>query len=270
MKRKPEQNKTILVGIDYTKSSENALKYGILLARKGRANLMLFHIYEAPVIHTNSGLFFISYQGLQATNTERLEKYQKTIGEKYPDIDIKIFTAGTSFNLELEKMLRSRKVQYIVLGLEAKSRISKFIYGSHGTSIAGKVNCPVIIVPENYRIRDPKTAVFAIDNVKTIHFNVLKKVKDFSSRFHIAVNNAHIKTPFEFLTEEPDRLKKLNLKVVESDEFSNGIAEYVRKNNKDMIIVLSKSHSVLYNLFTESNTKRIAFQSKVPVMSVNN
>lgn len=269
MKKISKHHKTILVGIDYSKSSDNALEYAALLAGKGKTDLMLFHIYEVPVVHTNSGLFFISYKALKDVNIKRLEDYKKKLEDKHRGLNVKIFTMGTSFNIEIEELLRKHAIQYIVMGLESKSRISKFIYGSHGTSIAGKVRCPVIIVPEKYKNHNTNKAVLAVDNPKTINYEVMKKLKDFSSLFGVNYNSVHIKTPFEFNFEKTSGSKKLQLEVIESTEFANGISRYAKNYNKDLIIIVSRSHSAIYDLFKESNTKTIAFKSKIPVMSIH-
>ena len=52
---------SILVGIDFTKSSENALNYAIMLAEKSKAALLLFHVFDTPIVHTNSGAYFVEY-----------------------------------------------------------------------------------------------------------------------------------------------------------------------------------------------------------------
>jgi hypothetical protein len=71
-----KNNKTILVGIDYTKSSENALNYAILLAEKSVSSIMLYHVYETPVVHTYSGAYFVSYPDIDKYNQEKLEKFK--------------------------------------------------------------------------------------------------------------------------------------------------------------------------------------------------
>ena len=67
-------NSTILVGIDYTKSSENALNYALMLAQRTNAKVTLLHVFEFPVMHTNSGLYIVDYKLVKANDLEKLEK----------------------------------------------------------------------------------------------------------------------------------------------------------------------------------------------------
>ncbi len=270
MKKSKKSHKTILVGIDYTKSSGNAVEYAAMLAEQGNASLMLFHIFEAPVVHTNSGMYFISYKAIKETSETKLENYRDILKEKYPRLHIEILTSSEPFQMQIEDLIRRRKVQYIVLGLETKSRISKFIYGSHGTSIAGKVNCPVIIVPQKYKDHKLVKAILAIDNLQTATYPILKKVKDFSLYFKTGISTVHVKTPANFFfNDNSAKAKKMKLEVVEAKSFTDGIAEYAKDKNADLITIVSQSHSVLYKFFNETNTKTIAFQSRIPVMAIH-
>ena len=63
--------------------------------------------------------------------------------------------------------------------------------------------------------------------------------------------------------------KKVHPKIVEAKDFATGIENYRKENHIDLITVFSHSHSALYNLFNENNTKIIAFRSKIPVMSIH-
>lgn len=264
---------TILVGIDYTKSSENALEYAIMMAAKANASVLLFHMYETPVIHTFSGAYFISYSEMQGYNQSKLEKYKDKVSKKHPRTHIETFATYKFFKVAANELIRSRKIHYVVLGLEAKSRLSKFIYGSTGVDIAGKINCPVIIVPEKYKDHKMNKVIMAIDNNKSISPKVMQKAEKFSKQFKTRKELVHFKTPDEFLfiqkrkAESSD--KKWNVKVVESENFQKGIFAYVKSNNVDLISIISHSHSLMYNFFNETNTKLIAFNSRVPVMSIH-
>ena len=180
---KLKQNKTILVGIDYTKSSDNALDYAVMMAKKGNASVMLFHIYETPVVHTFSGAYFVSYKEMQGYNMARLERYKSKLEERHPSIHFSVFASYKSFKAGVNDLIKSRKVHYVVLGLESKSRFSRFIYGTTGLEVAGKISCPVIIVPEKYKQHKLHKSVLALDNHKTVETKVMQKITDFNKRF---------------------------------------------------------------------------------------
>ena len=104
----------ILVGIDFTKSSENALNYAVFLAERSGFEITLFHVFDTPVVHANSGAYFIEYASLKQNFTERLELYRKKIAEKHPLLIIHVFTTFNSFKAEVQDLVSKKKIQYVV------------------------------------------------------------------------------------------------------------------------------------------------------------
>ncbi len=263
---------TILVGVDYSKSSENALMYAALLASKTDASLMLMHVFDVPVLHTNSGIYFISYESIQEEHKTHLEKYKQLVTKKYPKMEVKTFVTSLSFKSEIKDLSSSKKIQYVVLGLETKSKISRFIYGTTGLDIAGKVDCPVIIVPQQYKEHKLGKTVLAVDNAEATRSKLFTKFAKFNEVYKTKASYVHIKTEDELnLGIKPSKKSKPEIKIdqLESKSFVLGINRYVRENNIDLVTVVSQSHSFIYDLFSERNTKLIAFQSKTPVMSLH-
>ncbi len=258
----------ILVGIDFTKSSENALNYAVMLAEKSNYQITLFHVFDTPVVHANSGAYFVEYASLKQNFNNRLNEYRKKIAERHPLLKIDVFTTFSSFKSEVEELVNKKKVQLVIIGLETKSKISKFIYGTTGVDIAGKINCPIIIVPEKYKHHKIETLLIALDNKHKQHAKELKQIEKFSSVFNCTKTFLHVRTEYELIIEK-NKNKEREVETIESKEFKTGIANYLKKHPHDLTVLISHQHNFIYNLFTESNTKTIAFQSKIPVMSIH-
>lgn len=270
---KSKKNNTILVGIDYTKSSENALNYAAILAKQSKSSLLLFHMYQTPVIHTYSGIYFVSFNELQKYNKEKLDKYKDKYKAMHPGVEMHTLATYKSFKDGVSSLIRKYKLHVVVLGLETKTKLSKFIYGTTGVDVAGKIKCPVIIVPEKYKNHKAENCILAIDNRAYLKADVLSRVKDFSKQFKIKNEYVHFKTEDDFLVAPSERVKdqnkKLNVKMIESKDFVSGLNNYAKKAGVDLTIVVSRSHSFMFNLFNETNTKKIAFGSQKPVMSIH-
>ncbi len=262
--------KTILVGIDYTKSSDNALQYAILIAKKSNSSLMLFHVYENPIVHLYSGAYFVDYDNIEKGNIEKLKKYKTKILSNHPKLEITILATDKSIKSSIKNLVEKHKISIVVFGLETKSKVSRFFNGSTGVKLASKINCPVIIVPEDYKQHQLKHSVLAVDNNEHIKSKIVKKVKKFNNDLNLRYDFIHVKTEYEFLELPSAKIKKeqekLKVNVIESKNFVSGINYYVSKNKVDLVTIISHSHSELYNLFNDSNTKLIAFESKKPVM----
>lgn len=269
----PVRKKIILVGIDYSKSSDNAFDYALMMAKRGKAGIMLFHMYEVPVVHTFSGAYFVSYSELQGYNQQKLENYRNKKTASCKGVSVEIMTTYKSIKQGVAELVKLHEIDYVVMGLAAGNKLSKFIYGTSGLELVGKINCPVIIVPESYKKHALRKGILALDNFKTLSASLMKKISEFNHRFSIKKDVVHIKTEdeFLFLTDKAAKFsnKKWKIKNIESENFEKGLLKYAKENKSDLICVVSHSHSLLYNLFNETNTKKLAFKSKVPVMSIH-
>ncbi|MES2679479.1 MAG: universal stress protein [Bacteroidota bacterium] len=266
--------KTILAGTDFTSSSLNACRYAALLAHKSNCKLTVFNLFLAPVLHSNSGLYGISYASVKTTSKKRISKLIEKLQEEFPGLKINALATSGVFEDELETFIGSHLVESVVMGLESKTRISKFIWGSHGVKIAGKIDAPVIIVPEKYKEHRINTILLAVDNAEKLHTTSLRNIEKFAKSCKSVIKPLHIRTPDEVIVAPKNRTLKLNgdkkdVEVFKSNNIESGIKKYCAAGKIDLVAVISKKHSVVYNLFNESVTKRVAFAARVPVMAIH-
>lgn len=267
-------NKKILVGIDYTKSSINALNYAAGLAQVSKSSLVLFHVYDFPVVHTNAGLYMVDYRSIKKDDLEKLEKLRVKIQAEHPKLIVETINSNISFRSYVEELAVNKKINYVVIGLETKSKISKFIWGTTGIDIAGKVDCPVIIVPEKYQHFKYENLVATIDYKQDLKKVVIRRAEKFAKEHKLNCELIHFQTDDELdFGLEAAELKKqaahFNIKVVKTKNFNDGLKKYIAQNKTDLVVLFSRSHSAVYKLFNDTNTKAIAFNSNIPVMSIH-
>ena len=67
------------------------------------------------------------------------------------------------------------------------------------------------------------------------------------------------------------KLNGTNAKIetLTTQNLKKGIREYSKEKNIDLVVLISRQHSLFYNLFAESNTKQIALDARVPVMAIH-
>jgi hypothetical protein len=161
----------------------------------------------------------------------------------------------------------------MVMGLAAKDRISKFIYGSHGVNIAGKIECPVIIVPENYTKHKLSSVLMAVDNNEKLAKSSLTGFERFLKLTKAKLDLVHIRTKDELFHPLTFKMtinsKKLPIEIIKAKDIESGIKKSCSGVKYDLVAIISKKHSAFYNFFSESTTKKVAFVAKVPVISIH-
>ena len=264
---------TIVAGTDFTKSSLNACNYAAMLAEKYKCRLVLFNLNDVSWIHANSGLFLLDMYKTRRANEHKAKKQLEDLKASFPKLEITTFVSSGSFKKEIKTFITHHQVKLIVMGLAEKNRFYKSVYGSHGVDIAGKLEAPVIIVPEQFKKHAVNHVVLAVDSSEKLHLSSLKEFEFLIKTFKPKVDVLHCRTREE-LFEPVKKTVKLNnlnytIEVVPAKNLEKGISEFNVKHLTDLVVVISKKHSLFYNLFAESNTRNIAFDSKIPVMAIH-
>ena len=260
--------KTILVGVDFTKSSENTVNYAIEIAKRSEAKILLFHALTAPVIHTTSGLIFVDSESLIKAEEKRMKDLQAQLSKKHPKVKVDIELTYDSIREKVEKLSKKNKISLAVLGLETKSKISKFIYGTTSADLTGKIDCPIITVPEKYKHHDIKKILIAIDNKENISSGLSKRIHSTIDFIGAVAEYVHIKTEDELELGEKNR-HPFPVTNVKSSDFQTGITYYAKKSKSDAIMLISHNYSAFHNLFIDSNSKKIILSSNIPVISIH-
>lgn len=264
---------TIVAGTDFSKSSVNACTYAAMLADKYKCRLVLFNLLDVSWIHANSGLFLLETYRERRKYENKAKKQLEDLKAIFPKIEITTFVNAGSFKKEIKNFTEHHNVKLIVMGLAEKNRFYKSVYGSHGVDIAGKLDAPVIIVPEQFKKHTIKHAVLAVDNSEKLHLSSFKGFEFFIKTIKPKVSVLHCRTKDEVFEpiKKSIKLNNVNHKIEEfsAKNLENGIEKFGEENHIDFIAVISKKHSLFYNLFAESNTRQIAFDAKVPVMAIH-
>ncbi|MBI3518251.1 MAG: universal stress protein [Bacteroidetes bacterium] len=265
--------KTIIAGTDFSKSSINACKYAAMLAHNLNCKLTIFNLYDAPIIHSNMGMYAITYSFVRKNSEHKASTLIKDLHLLFPEVEITSFISGGSFKDELKRFTKEHLIEAVVMGMETKNKLSKFLYGSHGVDIAGKIDAPVIIVPEKYTKHNLENVLLTVDNNEKLHHTSLISFEKFIKRSHAKLNLLHVRTYNEIFAPVMKALKingkKVEIEIKNAKNLKNGVKNYCKDYPVDLVAIISKKHSVFYNLFAETNTKKLAFAANVPIMAIH-
>src|ERR1700758_604259 len=167
--------KTIVAGTDFTKSSINACRYAAMVADRYNYRLVLFNLLEVSWIHANSGLFLLNMYRDRKEHEHKAKKQLDDLKSLFPKLEIGSFVNSGSYKQEIKTFISHHQVELVVMGLAVKNRFYKSIYGSHGVDIAGTLEAPVIIVPEQFKNHTINHVVLAVDNREKLQQTSLKE-----------------------------------------------------------------------------------------------
>jgi nucleotide-binding universal stress UspA family protein len=257
---------TVLVPIDFSETSFNAARYAVkLLTNHPEVELTLYHTFDKPEEEENR------IEGLEKLKEELLLNRA---------INISICTEQGDFLTELEKLARHRQADLIIMGITGKSSLAQVFMGSNALKMAENKFCPVMIIPSNATYSEIKNVLLSTDLknvVSTTPSAPIKKVlSTFQAKLHIVnVNSEHYIALTENYAIEQEKLREMFaefnpefyfLRLYDVDDAVN---QFAQDKNIDLIITINKEQSLVHKLFITSHTKKLAYQSTVPVMVVH-
>lgn len=263
--------KKIIVGIDFSDCSINALEHAMAIAKKANSELILLWIENT---NGSTNELRISKSEADKKLSELTKKYQQQL--LVSKIEYKI-RKGTIYK-EIGKEAKENKASLIIIGTHGSSKSKNTKIGSNAAKIVTKTLLPVISFRENV---DPsksfKRIVIPIDSTLQTRQKVpftTYLAKLFKSEIYIL---ALFYTSIEAIKEriltyskqtgEYFESEKLDF-VVESMEAKNipeSLTKYAKKVDAGLIIIMSQQELRFANIWKGSFAEQMVNMSDIPI-----
>jgi len=269
--------KTILAATDFSPASWNAVRFAAEMALDFETELTLVHATHIPVV---SDVYFDLRMTMEDWKDEdqlQMDRLVERLKNKYGyDLRIKSrLKIGFGPDV-IRDLVHKGGVGVVVMGIAHTERFNEIVFGSTSTEVAGTVSCPVLIVPEKVSYKHWKTVAFAFDQKHVPLGKGMKTLKEIlhthesKLRFINVMDTAFIEGDDSMLKPIMKELQGVDLKThflpYRANMVDEAIQEWVRRHKASMLVMVARPHNVLWKMFNESMTKRIAFSSKVPLL----
>lgn len=271
---------TILIPIDFSEVSKNTADYGIQFAKERNAKLIFLHVFHIPVYAGDDVAFMPPYDELEKSNMIGMKKFENELREKYSFTNPieNVIKSGFLIN-EIADIVERKKISIIIMGISEAGKLSEIVLSSNSIGVIKNTNCPTLIVPEGVSYRSINTIVFACDDIEKIaETNAAMQITEFVELFNSKLIVLTVVESFETLDQEVllDAKKEIlfeglsySVHFIEGDNLVKNINNFIEKHNADLLIMIPRKHTVFSKLFHESNTKKMAFNSPIPLLAIH-
>lgn len=270
--------KKIIVPVDFSEQSEQALKVAASLAKQYNSEILALHMLDLnPVIVTPV---------TKNTSTEELFFYIKLAEKKFHDFlkkpylkDIKITPIIKHFKVfsEINEVANEHNADLIIMGSHGSDGVNEFFIGSNTEKVVRHSDIPVMVIKniiDNFKI---DSFVFACD-FKEESLIAFQKAKKFSDKLSAELNLVYINVPGDlFITTKDLNLRILNfLKIAQINQkvaiyndlsVEKGILNYSKSINANIIGIPTHGRKGLSHFFKGSIGEDIANHSNLPVIT---
>ncbi len=272
--------KAILVPTDFSDASMNAIEYAAEMALSIKAKLILFNVYTTPPIAIEVPVLVLTDDELRAKCMDRLNEVKINLHKKRgPNLDIECDCA-LGFEIDMiNEFAAEKKPSMIVMGMQGANYIVERFLGSTTTAIIRKSQYPVLCINKDISFRTIKKILLAVDGKQTEYKKVLDPLKKLVHLFNAHLYILHVapalaivpeieKTSFNAMEDEMTDIQH-SYHYHTSNDVVGDINAFAIEINADMVVMIPRKHSLLDGILIEAYTKKMAFHTKFPLLSLH-
>ena len=258
----------VIIPVDFSETSLNAARYAAdMLSGKPDTRVILYNMFEDEDESDNAGLYLESLKKelLQKGVTNNIECV-KEYGEDLID--------------NLGRLAYQKNAELIVMGITEKDEWRQLFVGSNTLKMAEQNVCPVMIVPNVSRYSGVKNIALTSDFKDVRTTTPVLAIKTilgmFNADLHIVnVSNEHYVSLSDDYLAERSKMQELfadfnpEFYFIGMNDFHEAIEQFTKDHDIDLLVVIPKNHSFFDRLFSKSHTKKLVFQSSVPIIAAH-
>ncbi len=271
--------KKILVPIDFSEVSRNALTYAVEMAGHYQAEVMVMHAY----------LPSLPEPYLVASFQDEFELEQAKLAEKYfNDIRLSlpkdlVANLHIDFRIELGgaiesilKVAEEWKPDMTVLGMRSGNPVSKKLFGSTTVSILQRLDIPVMVIPAGVKFQPVSRVVFASE-LENEEINTLADISRMLQSWNPEITCVHVGDNSD--VEEDLKLRRLkhtiknssdlsnvNFVAVNDNDVSEGVLHIAERQRVQMVTMRTHLRGFWGRLIRASHSKDLARKTTLPLL----
>lgn len=270
--------KTLIAACDFSSTARNAINYAAEMAVTLKTKLVLFHVYSIPLMAEGAMPAF-TLDDLEKDCHKKLKRIALALHKKYGKKLVLETVCRCGFAVdEIKSYAHDIKADMIVMGMQGAGFIAEKINGSVTTAIMSDAGCPVLSVDRKVKFVKPKKIVLATD-LKEIKHNDFARILStmagvYKSKLMI-LNVFKPSQPMPTYNEANENLKldrlmkglKHKFYYQANNDVVAGINDFIKKEEAHMVVMIARKHSLFQKLFSEPQTKRMAFHTQTPLLT---
>jgi nucleotide-binding universal stress UspA family protein len=178
---------------------------------------------------------------------------------------------------EVERMCYEIKPFALVVAGKSGNTLQRFFMGSTTLRMVHHILYPVLIVPADVSFSVVKNITVASDLQGDRENTSVLFTKKILQAFHASLKIIHVNTNhhsensvqagIDFLQHSFADFKP-GFHFITKENVQSGIADYLKTNQTDLLIVMPERHGLLASLIQPSESNRVILHAHLPIMSV--
>jgi nucleotide-binding universal stress UspA family protein len=275
--------KTVLLPTDFSKNAWNAIFTALKLFHNIQCKFVLFHTYEPSLTDVIGDQGEKRLGGIYESMEEESRRHMAEITDylkehhQNPRHEFKVIIRPGDVVGEVRERMKKHPVDFIVMGTQGATGAQRVLLGSNTVHMLKTIrNRPVLAVPETYDFQRLDHVIFPTDYTRYYEPYELQPLLDLLKVWKSTLHVAYAAREFalkpaqesnrELLKTRLEGIKVRFEEIALKGSLSEAISDFSTSVRADMIALMQHKHSFLENLTREKVVKRIAFDSKLPLL----
>ena len=273
--------KRILVPVDFSIFSEYALEVAARLAKRNKAELVVFHMLGI------SESVFVANEAAEKAEAKYYLSMAKERFGTFLDKDylkgVKITEIIQNYKVfsEINELSKEIGIDLIVMGSHGSKGLSEFFVGSNTEKVVRTSTVPVLVIKQRRPHFKIANVVFACDFKIENLYAFIHAVKLFTE-YEAKINLVYVNRPNEYFITKTELDKRIsyfmskvrdqsleNIEVAYVTDYSieHGIMEYCKKIQADLVAIPTHGRKGWAHFFVGSLGEKMANHAHLPVMT---
>ncbi|MEM8926608.1 MAG: universal stress protein [Bacteroidota bacterium] len=258
----------ILVPVDFSDTSSNALLYAIQLFGASNLEITVLHSYG---IQSTAALLMKNIDGLLERDAKKeMGKLLDRFQDAFPVV---VFSSKITKNAAVPYIVAlgdTHDFDFIVMGTKGASGLKEVFMGSVAGGVVSKTVAPIIVVPDGHTFRPLENIVFAVGNNSFSDAAVVQPLRIIAEMHQSNIKVLHIadnETPqVEKAIEAIEDLDHSIDYAFGTGDINKDLNEYLMHDFAGLVCLIRNRRGFMERLLGESVTLKQTFNSPVPLL----
>ncbi len=278
--------KKILVPTDFSEQATSALHLGIEIAQKLDAELVLVHVVEIPgqqsfntmgdtEANYGDGMEGVFVMKMLEIGKKKLKELASS--DLLSSVKVKAELKAGNAYYNISRIVNELKPDLIVMGTSGSTGAEEILIGSNAEKVVRNASCPVLTLKERLSVSNINNILFA-SSLKDDDKELISKLKQIAKISNAKIHLLKVNTPNNFESTS-NTMRKMGeyMKSTELDaerhvyngiNEEEGILEFAKENNVDLIAMGTHGRKGLMHLLSGSIAEDVVNHSKRPVLTL--
>ncbi|MCA0133747.1 universal stress protein [Winogradskyella alexanderae] len=278
--------KKVLLLTDFSENSINAMRYALQLFKNEICDFYVLNVQDSRSYTSDDLMLSRGNQSLyQSLISDNKRKLKTIVGQLKLQANERLhnFKSIVDYDVFLDsikQIIAKYHVDLIVMGTNGASNLKETLFGSSALKVLRNIDCNTLVVPDEFKYKQPKKLLLALDSDDYIDHITVKEIFELMEHLDAKIEikryvtskdniNATINSDNSILLELIDQ-DKFTYDVVTGMSLSSILINSTKPKDTDIITLVGQFKGFFERLFGTPSKTEISKHLDCPLMIFHN